>query len=536
MLDRIPNTLYLIHWGFGRRCTSLVWCPRCENVGRGQYLPRMDVLLWIGWLCTLVVLFFMVAIGLFGSLALKAPSWDLEFLALAHYDWTRRGLTSRTHSTSEELHMQRYIGRKDVPEEPDLDERARIVRTIAVLIGADDHNALQAKLDTQSHELLMTALVGVFKSVENVPSLNVASRVWLFRRWAALSVVLWHGLRWFLPRCFKQVARVIERYMAVATILGITGGLLVWGFSRDLNESKEGGIAWVNFVGVVVTVGTVVALVLAVGRQFWFVAVAVIGPVRAWTKKGIMTAALLFGLAAGMITLVRTGVWEQWQRDASRFLTEILTDTPAGDWVGKILFVAVIMFMIYRALQWARARHIKVSDRITAAGVAIAFASMGVLLILFIFDAPREVALPVLYATAHLFAFFGLLNAIFSVAGWIRKYRALRRSGIEIRRGWFRWWILWTWTGVAIALFAFASIPPLAYAGLSATPYYAPFTIVTMLATLVFLLSFWPGVFTVVRFVIRVHNTYARHEFELGKAQLDATLSAATTDDQPQPR
>lgn len=40
----------------------------------GHYLPRMDVLLWIGWFCTLVVLFFMVVISLFGSLALKAPN------------------------------------------------------------------------------------------------------------------------------------------------------------------------------------------------------------------------------------------------------------------------------------------------------------------------------------------------------------------------------------------------------------------------------------------------------------------------------
>lgn len=502
----------------------------------GHYLPRMDVLLWIGWFCTLVVLFFMVVISLFGSLALKAPNWDLEFLALAYHDWTRRRLDDRKLSTSEELHLRRYIGQKQVAEEPDLEERARIVRTITVLIGADDHDALQAQLDTRSEELLMTALTDVFKSVENISNLNVASRVWVLRRRAALSVVLWHGLKWFLPRCFRQVARVIERYMAAATILGIAGGLLVWGFSRDLGESKEGGIAWVNFVGVVVTVGTVVALVLAVGRQFWQVAVAAIGPARTWTKKGILSATLLFGFAAGMITLVRTGAWEQWQRDAGKFLTEVLTDTHVGDWVGKILLVAVIIFMIYRALRWARAKSIKVSDRITAVGVAIAFTTTGALLILFIFDAPKEVALPMLYATGHVIAFLGLLNAIFSVVGWIGKYTALRQSGIEIRRGWFRWWILWTWFSIAIVLSALASIPPLAYPALNDTPYYLPFTAVATLATLTLFLSFWPGVFTVARFVIRVNDAYARHEFELGKAQLGAAMSAAATDNRPEMR
>jgi len=492
----------------------------------------MDVLLWIGWFCTLVVLFFMVAIGLFGSLALKAPSWDLEFMALAYHDWTRRGLIGREHSMSEEVHLQRFIGHKQAPEEADLETRERIVRTIAVLIGADDRESLQALLDAQSHELLEAALIGVFTSVENISNLNVASRVWALRRWSALSVVLWYGLKWFLPRCFKQVARVIERYMAAATILGIAGGLLVWGFSRDLSESKEGGIAWVNFVGVVVTVGTVVALVLAVGRQFWQVAVAVIGPARTWTKKAIMSAVLLLGFAVGMFTLVKTGAWQQWQLDANKFFAKLLTDTPVGEWLGKIFFVAVIMFVVHRALQWARARHIKRSDRITAVGVAIAFILMGVLVILFIFDAPGEVVLPVIYAIAYVIAFFALLNAIFSGVEWVGKYRVLRDARIEIRQGWFKWWILWTWTSLAIAMLAFASIPALTYAPLHDTPYYPFLNVAGMLATLVLLLSFWPGVFTVVRFIIRVHNGYTRYEFELGKAQFYVAPSTTSTEAQ----
>jgi len=493
----------------------------------------MDVLLAIGWSCTLVVLFFMVAIGLFGSLALKAPTWDLEFLALARCDWTRRGLRGRKRSMSEELHMQRYIGRTQVEEEPDLEKREQIVRTIAVLIGDHNHDALRAHLDTRSQEMLRTALSGVSTSVKNISSLNLASRVWVLRRWAALSAVLWQGLTWFLPRCFTQVGRVIERYMAAATILGIAGGLLVWGFRRDLSESNEGGIAWVNFVGVVVTVGTVVALVVAVGRQFWQVAVAVIGPARTWTKMGIVSAALLFGFAVGMFTFVKTGAWEQWQREASAFLAELLIDTSVGDWIGKILLIAVLIFMIYRALQWARAKRIKVSDRITAAGVTIFLILTGALLILFIFDAPREVVSPVLNVTGYVIVLVGLLNAIFSVVEWCGKYRTLRQSGIEIRRGWFRWWILGTWAGIAIALCALASIPPLAYVALNDSPFYLPFTIVGMLGTLVLVLSFWPGVFTMVRFVIRVQNVYARHQLELGRRRFDAALEVVATDARP---
>ncbi len=359
-----------------------------RDVAGQTYIPRMDALLWVGWLCTLVVLFFMILIGLFGSLALKSPRWDVEFLALAQQDWKRRGLTDRNHSMSEEVSMQRSIGQKEVDEEPDLELRSGTISTIAVLVGADDRDALRADLDERSDALLLAALSGVFNSVRNISNLNVASRIWVARRWVALSWVLCRGLVWFLPRCFRQVARVIERYMAVATILGITGGLLLWGFSNDMSKSSEGGIGWVNFVGIVVTVGTVVGLVLAVGQQFRLVVASVVGPARTWSKKGVMTAVLVLGFAAGMFTVVRTDAWTQWQLEASRLVTESLTDTPVGDWVGKILLVAIIVLGVSRAVRWARVRRLKGADRISSLGAAVVLALLGVLAVFFIVDAP----------------------------------------------------------------------------------------------------------------------------------------------------
>ncbi|PPF65024.1 hypothetical protein C5E11_02905 [Clavibacter michiganensis] len=474
----------------------------------------MDVLLWTGWACSLVVVFFMVLIGVFGSVAMKSPSWDAEFWSLAHRELRRRGLTTRQLSISETQSWQRFAGQTQVAPEPDMRFRDGVLDTVAVLVGAGDHAKVRAYLDGRSDILMRAALTDVSSSVQKIANLNIASRVWVVRRWVALFVVLGQGLVWFLPRCLRRVAKVIERYMAAATILGIVGGLLYWGFVDDAKEPSEGGVGWVNFVGIVVTVGTVVALVLAVGQQFLLVAVAVAGPVRAWTRKGIMTAAIFLVFAIGMLVLLKSGAWTRWQLDANRFLIDLLDDTPAGDWLGKILLTAIIAFAVYRALGWARARWVKVGDRVSAIAGATVFTLFGVVLLLFVLGAPNEVVVPVMYVFLSSFVIFGLLDVVFSIAEWTRKYRVLRASGIEVRRGWFRWRILWAWSGTAIVLPALASIPPLSYLAMSGSPLYVPFSLGLVGVTLALFISFLPGVVTVVRFVLRVHNTFAQYEID----------------------
>lgn len=495
------------------------------GVGRPHYLPRMDVLLWTGWLCTLIVLFFIVAIGVFGSFALKAPHWEREFQALARYDWMRRGLTDRVQSESEQLQMRRFIGDGQVAEAPDPAERTRIVRTIGVLVGEDDHETLQAQLDARSQVLLEAALTGVFASVANIANLDLASRVWAFRRKFALAVVLWRGLVWFAPRCFKSVSQVAERYLLVATILGITGGLLAWGFTHRLTDSGEAGVAWMSFVGVVVTVSTVVALVLALGRRFWKVAVTVIGPTSTWTTRGIVTAGLALTLPLALITLNQTGVLQQWQLDANSFATTHLTDTAAGRWIGGMLLVAIVGFVALRALRRAAIRRTKTMDRVGALGGAVVMILFCVLVFLFLFGVSSEVALPVIYVIAIALILCGAGQAVLDVVGWVVKYRALRDAGVDVRRGWFRWWILWTWMGLAAVVVASTSVPPVFLRALQATPYAVPWVISSVLVTCALALSFWPGVFTVARFVMRVHNTHARYEFEVSKARFEASLS-----------
>jgi len=484
----------------------------------------MDVLLWTGWLCMLIVLFFIVAIGVFGSFALKAPHWEREFQALARDDWMRRGLTDRVLSESEQLQMRRYIGDGQVAEAPDPAERTRIVRTIGVLVGEDDYEALQTQLDARSQVLLEAALTGVFASVANIANLGLASRVWAFRRRFALAVVLWRGLRWFAPRCFKSVSQVAERYLLVATILGITGGLLVWGFTHRLTESGEAGVAWMSFVGVVVTVSTVVALVLALGQRFWKVAVTVIGPTSTWTTRGIVTAALALALPVALITLNQTGVLQQWQLGAYSFATTHLTDAAAGRWVGGMLFVAIVGFVALRALRRAGSRRTKTTDRMRTLGGAVVLILFCALVLLFLFGASSEVVLPVMYVTAIALIICAAGQAVLDVVGWVVKYRALRDAGVDVRRGWFRWWILWTWMGLAVALVASTSVPPAFSIAMQATPYAVLWVIVSAFVTCALALSFWPGVFTVARFVMRVHNTHVRYEFEANKARFEASL------------
>lgn len=489
----------------------------------------MDVLLWVGWACTLVVAFFVCLIGLFGSLAMKSPLWDYEFQALAQIEWERRDLTGRNLSTSEILHMQRMTGLKETPGEPDDEFQTRALDTVQVLTGLEDRTALEEFLNKNREELLLSALTAVFRSVQNIANLNLASRVWAARRWMGLLFVIYRGLIWFLPLCFNRIGRVIERYMMIATILGITGGLLYWGFGDGLRNPSGGGIVWVNFVGVVVTIGTVIALILAVGQQFLKVVSAVSGPIRTWTKQRTIGMTFVLVVTISMLTLLQTGLWESWQIDLSRFITEQLSQTPVGDWIAKYLLFAGIIWLIQRGLSRARVRWLKIGDRITALGAAIALIFVGFVFALFAFDAPREVAQPAIFASGLALAALGAISAVVMVVEWIGKYRTLRSAGIEVRQGWFRWWALWAWSGSSVAVYIVSSMLQLRYAALVNSPVYVFVTLTSSLLVLILSILFWTGVVAVIRFALRVNKAHEQRAFHLARSSFDSTLEANQT-------
>lgn len=467
------------------------------------------MLLWIGWACTIAVLFFMGVIVMFGALTLKAPSWDAEFYALAQYEWARRGLEGRKLSVSEANSKLRLLGSKAAAEKPDFEFHDRMLATVQVLTGSKSRVALKTYVDRRSATLLSAALIDTRDSVREIANVTIASRLWVFRKSVALSMVTARGLVWFVPRYLMQVARSIGRSMSVATILGITGGLLYWGFNRDSAGPGPGGLDWVNFVSLVITIGSVVALVIAIGQQFLRVAVAIAGPARAWSRKAILWVVFVLATVFTMQLLILSGVWEQWQRDAGHFLMEQFSRTPVGDWIGKALFVALVCFAGYRALCWARAKWLRLSDRVSALAAAIVYSFFAALVLLYVFDAPWQVARPVLFACAWAMVTFGVLTVVFAISGWAGKYRELRRLGVDVRRGWFRWWMLWGWFGGILVLTVLDAVPLSVLVG---TPFGLPFALTRLLLGVVLFVAFWPGAFSSARFAHRVMKAYEHHQ------------------------
>lgn len=198
------------------------------------------------------------------------------------------------------------------------------------------------------------------------------------------------------------------------------------GFSKGLNGQAEGGIAWANFVGVVVTVGTVVALVLAVGQQFLRVLVAVSGPIRTWTRKRILGLAFVLAFTVSLLTLIESGLWTQWPLDLGKFISEQISNTPIGAWIPKILLIAGTTWMVLRTLSWVEVRWLKVRDRINALASAVCLSLFEALLILFVFDAPSNVTRPIIYAFFCSMVGLGALSAGAAGLDWISKYRASR--------------------------------------------------------------------------------------------------------------
>lgn len=472
----------------------------------------MDILLWIGWACAVAALFFVTLIGFFGAIAMNSPRWNHEFHTLGRKEWQRRGLSMRKLTVNEEHCWPRFVGQD---EKPDIDLRARVLDTLQVLVGADDRSALESFLDERSDAHLAASLQKVSGSVRNISNLAVASRVWATRRWFALMDGYGRSLIWFLPRCFKLLARTIERYMLTATILGIVIGLLYWGFGN----TPEGGAYWANFVGVLVTIGTVLALILAVGRQFFAVVVAIRGPVRTWTAKGVAAAAVWVTLVLSLLTLSRTGVWQEWLRSVTDHGSALLSNTPLGYWVVSAFIIAFVAFGSRYAVQRARSPRFKLGDRVEALVVVPIMVSLGACFISVALGAPTWMV----QKSALVFSFsvvgFGAVRAVTNTARWIKKYQTLRDAGIYVRQSWFRWWTLWAWFGALLLVCGAGPVLPSATLHLIRhTPLYSFWMLSTGLVTLTLTLSFPIGAVVTWRFVRRVSNRYS--EFETSQAAI----------------
>ncbi|WP_426989481.1 hypothetical protein [Pseudarthrobacter sp. Y6] len=404
----------------------------------------MDIILWIGWGCSLVMIFFTAAILIVGARSVKSPHWGIEFRQAAEYELHRRRLDERKRSQSEMSAIPRMLGPE--PAAITAEESTAVFDFLQALTAAPDRAVLERELEERRDEVLDAALSRQLAAVSKVPSRTIASRWWVAHRYFSEAVTFARGLGWFLPRCLPQIRHVGEKYLATATLLGVWCGLLYWGFSTwATGPGAAGGASWLNIVGVVITLSTVMGLVLAVGSQFKLIATYRFGPIRHWTAKGISTGISLLLIVMIVTLLFSTGVPTDWTTGLTNYVSRIRLDSGASMWIGNVILVLCVGYVTRNAVSWARLRQLKLRDRIGAAAAAFVALILIIFVILLAFDAPSTAT----DVTVLVFG-WGVLVAGMSYVTcvgveWLGSYRALNKAGSEIPRRGFRWWALTAW-------------------------------------------------------------------------------------------
>ena len=154
-------------------------------------MRAMDVLLWLGVVCSLIALMFTVLIIGFGAKSARPPDWDERLREAAHAEVHRRGLDSPPLSRSDLIACTNLIGTNKVFMYADDDRRFLI--EVAALTDASEEQV--ESLKTQRARILEQALERQTSTVKDITDHQRASWVWKFCTWWNTVVMIISGIR-----------------------------------------------------------------------------------------------------------------------------------------------------------------------------------------------------------------------------------------------------------------------------------------------------------------------------------------------------
>lgn len=156
-----------------------------------------------------------------------------------------------------------------------------------------------------------------------------------------------------------------------------------------------------------------------------------------------------------------------------------------------------------QALAKARAPWLKVGDRLSALAGAALFAVLAAICLSMGLKVKGEIVLALVDAFGVCLLVMGGVRGVTWASEWGKRYRTLLAAGVEVERGWFRWWALCSW-GVAAGVVVVEGLTRATAEGLLPGPVAEVFRTIATWFVLALVLSFWPGVFASARFIRRV--------------------------------
>lgn len=471
---------------------------------RVRMVTGMDALLWLGVICAVIALTFTIWMIAFGAVAARTPRWDSAIQDAARKEAERRGLFSLPLSHNDHQAKQTFVAAKQI--EPDPASDRKFTRALAALTDANGEQ-ISALMERRDY-LLEEAILFQGRAVHDIVSHTWASRVWLVSSWWNTIVVAVHGLRWFLPLFFRKARGIGERYLAAATLLGVWVGLLWWG---GVQVSGMGGQTdWINVVGALITVSTVFGLMTAIISQARRMLVALYGPVGRWGIKYPVLVLVFIGVWVALLYSVFTGNLQGWSLRLSRFTLEWIEKSNLSNWVGVLFVILFLLFLMRNGVRLARSPAVILSERLETAVSTVVLSSTIVLFILFLFDVPEEVIVPVVWAVGLLFVLGGVFIAVIETVKFASRARALRQADIEIPRKGFRLWALISWVVLLFVVSWASSVLPAIVHQRTGEAFAIGASLVLSLLSLALVLSLIPGLVVIVLYIRRIKRLHQR--------------------------
>lgn len=469
----------------------------------------MDFFSWLLWPVFTLAVFFLTLTLVIGAVSVWPSRWSEKLYAAGEIEIARRYQQVRTVSQADHLAAQRLLGPKPKPEESESDRV--ILDAVAIMTDAADRSVLAKRLERRRDRLATTALRRQVSLVANVSSLTVASHLWSFLRGVNAFHFALNGLAWFLPRTIPYLVKIHGKHLVGATIGGIFLGILVAGFSL-VGSDKAAATDWEAIVSNAVLLVTLAVMATATFELFALFLVTSFGEVRQWTAKGIGVGIFMLTFAGTMCYLNFSGKLSHWQQSATLAMLNIDLGKQATTFVGSLMTLVLLGYVIRNLWTWIRARTVVLSDRILTVACLLLLVLISACYVLFTLDTVFGMHVPylnplLLYGMSAV-GLVGMASGFVSAIEWIQKYRAIASAGWVVKRKGFRWWGLITW--IASILLLQASWPLVGPLGAFADNVVMDQIISALYDLLVFaaVLAAWPGVIVTVLYIRRVNVTY----------------------------
>ncbi|WP_100475426.1 hypothetical protein [Mycobacteroides abscessus] len=450
-------------------------------------------MIWLWVPLEIISVLLVLVVVVTGTTVFRAPEWAAAFHELARQEARRRGFTIRQISLNDGLAIQRMAG--ETPETPEDSELE--LKMIGVLSGSTDDYALTADLAERRQKLLDRMLHRQLRRVEQISTIQWASRVWVAQRFVSRAEIALRGIAWLALRCFKLMLKLTATPAAGAAIISVFIGLPYWQATRNGAPTDPS-----QLLGTLGSIGLAIAVVVwPAGVLIYRLLVACFGPARHWQKRSVVLACTLVPLAIGLSTGAQY-IGEKLQ--TQHFSERVDSSDPTTMRITMAAMALGFLWIIHRPWRSFRDKQLLTSNRIGALGVIAVLVSFSIFLlgvaVWGYMPQPVRVSGMTIFGIALCIQ---LLSAVFSTIEWVGRWRWVINAGASIPKRGCLWWLGTTvvsWVGLGLL----SSIPALAH---------VPWVVLPLVVmALIAFVAVWPAAIMTWLFVRRVNTEFERRQ------------------------